>query len=522
MNKRSFREGSASDSSAGGIVEAHGICKSFTGAQVLRNVDLVIQRGEVHALLGMNGSGKSTLAKILSGNYQPDGGTIRVAGRERRAIASPKQAHSLGVRIVHQETPLIDTMSVAECIALFRSYPTAPGARIQWRRLIRESRELLGRLKVDIDPRRMAGALSAAERALVALAIAMGDIEIDAMSLLILDEASASIPEAEADRFLTHVRLLADSGLPVLMVTHRLQEVVDMSDTTTILHDGAVVYRGPTASLTREQMADRIAGGSGAMQASATLSELPRARRAPEDTRQREALMSVHGLTGPSLHGAQLTVCAGEIVGVVGGPESGIAQLPSALVGAAPGYSGELEIKGHRLRLPRSPREALKAGIVLVPRDRLREGAVGSLSIYENVLVPTARRYWHRGRQARATVEQVIESFEVRPADRRALVRDLSGGNQQKVIIGKWLSCAPRVLILDDPTSGVDPGARRRIFDVLQEEVKRGLGVILFSTEVEHFVDYCDRVILMKGGTVTGELVGERLSRSTVAKLAAA
>lgn len=518
MNKRSFLEGGTNDQPAGGsIVQASGISKSFVGRYVLRDLDLEVRRGEIHALLGMNGSGKSTFAKILSGNYTPDAGTITVNGSSYKAIASPKHAHNLGIRIVHQETPLIDTMSVAECIALFRSYPTALGARIRWRRLQSDSRDLLKRLDVTIDPKRMAGQLSAAERALVALAIAMGDIEIDAMSLLILDEASASVPEAEAHRFLSHVRSLADAGLPVLMVTHRLQEVIELADRVTILHDGLAVYKGAAAKLTRGEMADRIAGGAGAL--SSAPSKAPAKRGV---SKQPSTVLAVDELRGPGLAGVSLTVGAGEIVGVVGGPESGIAQLPPALVGAVPGYRGKMRIDGHARAIPRSPREALKAGLVLVPRDRLREGAVGSLSIYENVLVPTSRSYWHRRDRAQKTVGRVMEAFDVRPSDQRSLVRDLSGGNQQKVIIGKWLSCAPRVLVLDDPTSGVDPGARQRIFDVLEEEVERGLGVILFSTEVEHFVDHCDRVILMKGGAISGEVSGEELSRSVVAKLAAA
>jgi ribose transport system ATP-binding protein len=520
MNERSFtgERAGAAVVEQGSTVEARGLCKSFSGRRVLNDVGLRVERGEVHALLGMNGSGKSTLVKILSGNYQPEAGEIVVGGVARKAIASPKQAHGLGVRIVHQEAPLIDTMSVAECFALFRHYPTGVGGHIQKRRLLRESRALLQRLEIDIDPAQMAGQLTAAERALVALTIAIGDIDIAHMSLLILDEASASIPEAEADRFLVHVKALAGAGLPVLMVTHRLHEVTELADRTTILHDGNVVFDGAVAGVSREQMADRIAGGQGAKAETPTPS--PAAERVR--TRPEGVLFSVSELTGPGLDGAELTVAPGEILGVVGGPESGIVELPHALVGALPGYRGRIELDGHSQPLPRSPREALKAGIALVPRDRLREGAVGTLAISENVLLPTVRRYWHKGREARKTVDGVIDAFDVRPAQRKALVRDLSGGNQQKVIIGKWLSSGPRVLVLDDPTSGVDPGARQRIFDVLHTEVQRGLGVILFSTEVEHFVDHCDRIILFSGGRVVDELVGDRLTRSNVAKLAVA
>lgn len=521
-----IRVGPVNDGSIGDVsVEARGLWKSFDGPPVLRDVGLVMRRGEIHALVGANGSGKTTLVKVLCGNHRPDAGTVIVRGTTYEGISSPKKASDLGIRVVHQEAPLIDILSVAECMALFRRYHTGVAGRIQWRAVYREAEEILTDLGIDIDPKTLAGSLSAPERALVALAVAFAETSVSDVSLLILDEASASVPEADAERFLSRVRGLAERGLPILMVTHRLKEVAALADRVTVLDDGRVAYQGPAAEVTIEEMVDLMSGERSRPTSLSEPQSVPPMQRQvvgglPSTS---HSVVDVRGLSTAGLHDLGFSVAAGEVVGVVGGPESGIDELPLALVGAVKVESGEMFLEGVLVPLPRSPREALKRGIVLVPRDRLRDGGIGSLSLHENVLLPVYSRYWHKTALARRTVTDVINRLEVKPAVSRVLLRELSGGNQQKIILGKWLNCEPRLVILDDPTSGIDPSARRTIFKEVQHRAKRDrLGILLFSTEPEQLAEQCDRVIVIDQGRCVAQLAGDSLSYATVARWAAA
>ncbi len=497
-------------------VSVRGLCKSFAGRQVVRAVDMDVYPGEVHALLGMNGSGKSTLVKMLTGNYTAEGGEIVVGDRRFRNIESPRRAVELGILVVHQEAPLVDTLSVAECMALFRRYPTGVAGRIRWGALNREIGELFDRLHIDVDPKLLAGELSAAQRGLVALAVALGEADVSSTNLLVLDEASAAIPEAEADPFLARVRELADEGMPVLMVTHRISEVEEIVDKVTIIRDGAVVHDGPAKELTRERTIALIAG-EGTEAEEAVLH--PTARGGTGTVVGGEVVLRVEDMRRGGEHGIEFSVASGEVLGIVGGPESGIGEVPQVLGGLGPG-KGRMWVNGAEVSWPRSPKEALARGIAVVPRDRLRQGGVGSLSVRENVLLPSARRYWHHPRRAQEAVGTVIEDFDVRPPDPATLLRELSGGNQQKVVIGKWLNCSPEILVLDDPTQGVDPGARERIFEVIRERADEGLAVILLSTEPEQLVQRCDRVLALREGEVAAVLTGQEINHETVSRWA--
>jgi ribose transport system ATP-binding protein len=504
-------------------VAAQGISKSFPGTRALDRVDLRVGAGEVHALLGANGSGKSTLVKVLSGVYQPDEGELRIGDRTVRAIDSPNEAHELGIAVVHQESPLVDTLTVAECVALFRGYPTHRG-RIRWRNVRRDTRELLDRFGIGVDPGTLAGLLSPAERALVALAIALDRIEAHSgdVSLLILDEVTASLPEDQAADYLTQVGTLARSGTPVLMVTHRLSELHDLATQVTVLRDGRRVHHDVAGAVDDDALVRHIVGA----EREATAAAVARVDRVAaveqlwkgRHGKGRRIVLEAEHLVGELVRDATFSLGAGEIVGIGGLAESGVGELPQLLSGAMRRTGGTLRVDGREIPADASPGDVIDAGLALLPADRLRSGGIASLSVKENVVLPDARRYWHRGNAERATLRHLIERLDVRPPSAAALFGSLSGGNQQKVLLGKWLLLGPSVIVLDDPTSGVDPGARETIFSILREAASGGLSVVLFSTELEQLVAMCSRVLVLRDGAVTTELAGDELTRETVTK----
>lgn len=505
------------------------ISKAFPGIQALKGVDLTVKRGQVHALLGENGSGKSTLVKVIAGVYEPDEGSITIAGQRRSSLHSPAAAHDLGVRAVHQEAPLVDTLRVTECVALFHGYPIGGLGRVRWSRLVRRTFQLFEELGISIDPRAMASSLSPAERALVSLAIALGGVG-GQTELLVLDEATAALPQRDADVFLERVASLAGQGLPVLMVTHRLGEL-GIADEVTVLRDGAVVHSGPADDASEEFLVEKMVGES----------DLARGRAAPvgadagsvvrlwASSRRGAAAgavgdepsaLEVAHLGTNLLRDVSLEVVRGEIVGVAGLRDSGIGELPLVLAGALERSQGEIRVNGTVLPRRLTPRRARDAGIALVPADRLHQGGVASLSVADNIVLPEAQRYWHNARFERGVVQAVLDELDVRPPNGAALFGQLSGGNQQKALFGKWLLLRPSVLVLDDPTYGVDPGARRKIFEIIHGAAAEGVGILLFSTEPEQLVATCSRVLVLREGLIAGELAGTDLDLETLTRWA--
>ncbi len=499
------------------MVAVNSISKSFPGTLALDRVNLSVGAGNVHALLGANGSGKSTLVRILTGVHQPDDGSVTIGGRELRQIASPSHASTLGIAAVHQESPLVDTLTVAECVALFRGYPTAH-RRIRWRALRRQTRELLERHDVGVDPGMLAGLLSPAERALVGLAIALDRVDAG-LQLLVLDEVTASLPQGQANAYLERVGALAAAGTPVLMVTHRLAEVHQLASHVTVLRDGRVVHQGQATDATDDSLVEHMVGDRPPAHDARSRT---RGKAAPAELWRRQhraggpVVLEVEQLAGKLVVDASFTVDAGEIVGIGGRAECGVNELPLLLSGAMPRSGGRVRIQGRELPERATPREFLRAGLALLPADRLRSGGVASLSVRDNVVLPDARRYWHRRALERAVLRQLIERLDVRPSSESTLFGSLSGGNQQKVLLGKWLLMGPAVLVLDDPTSGVDPGARETIFSMLRQAASEGLAVLLFSTEPEQLAATCSRILVLRDGVIATELAGDGLTLQTV------
>jgi ribose transport system ATP-binding protein len=492
---------------------------------VLRGVNLTIRAGEVHALLGANGSGKSTLVKILTGVYQPDAGSIAVRGQTVSAFSSPHDAGTYGTAVVHQEAPLIDTMTVAQCIGVFRGFSTSALGRVDWGTLERETKALLDRYEVQVSPRQLAGKLSPADRALVALVIALDRVR-DGVELLILDEVTASLPEAQAKVFLRRVGAVAKDGVAVLMVTHRLTELKDLACSVTVLREGGVVHSGSAGEATDEQLVAHMVGvgekESGVRERSSgsavrkLWSAEKKPRRFPPGA-DAPALV-LEGVAGTFLRDVHFEVRSGEIVGMAGLVDAGIAELPQILGGLVPRRGGTIRVSGAPMSLRMLPREAIEAGLAVLPGDRLRNGGIANLSVSDNVILPDVDRFWRRRHLKAEILRNVISVLDVRPPSGRILFGKLSGGNQQKSLLGKWLLTRPAVLVLDDPTSGVDPGAREKIFEILHDAAREGLGILLFSTEPEQLASICGRVLILRQGRIVTELTGPTLSRETISR----
>ncbi len=505
----------------------------FGDVLAVSDVSLDLIAGQVHGLIGANGSGKSTLVKIISGVLNPTSGSIGVDGESRAGLGSPAEAARLGVRVIHQEAPLIDTMTVLESVAIFRGYERRRWGQIDWRALRREIGRLLEQMDVPVALNQLCAQVSPADRAGLALAIALGD-EAEAaepVRLLIVDEVTAAIPDRDTARHLERLRLVAERGVAVVMVTHRLAEL-EIADDTTILRAGSVVYRQgssvrrPVAELVEEMASGATSAelvGHGGQPARSTpvqklWSVAPPARSLEHSASRTgaEPVLSLQNVTGDELRGVSFEARPGEVVGFAGLPHAGITELPLVLAGAVQRTGGSLRVGDREIARAATPVDMIEAGLAVVPSDRLRAGGVASLSVDENVVLPALKQYWHKRARRRSVVEGVIDAFDVRPRNGKAALGALSGGNQQKVLIGKWLALRPAVLCLDDPTYGVDPGARETIFDAILDAAALGVCVLFFSTEPEQLVRVCTRVLVIGEGVIERELSGAELTLQTL------
>jgi ribose transport system ATP-binding protein len=507
-------------------LSATGLIKEFAGVRALDNVAIDLRDGEIHALIGANGSGKSTLVKVLTGVYQPDHGTITVGARQRPGLASPVQAAQSGIAVVHQEAPLVDTMTVAESVALFRGYPMRAG-RIAWDELHASTEAMLLAHDVHVDPRTLGARLSPAERALVSVVVALDQVDTG-LQLLVLDEVTAPLPEKQAAAFLDHVRAIANNGTAVLMVTHRLAELHGRADRVTVLRNGRVVHAAAADAVEHRQLVGIMVGAGAPVAETATagggaMNRLwkafaPRGGDTVPAQSAGQAVLVADNLSGQVLRDVSFTLRRGEIVGIAGLTESGIAELPLLLGGVTSRTSGQLTINGREMPEKMTPRRAIDAGVALLPVDRLRSGGIATLDLTENTLLPSLGRFWHARAREREAMDNVIREFDVQPPRREALLGKLSGGNQQKVLLAKWLSLRPNVLILEDPTSGVDPNARTTMFRAMREAAQEGVAILFLSTEPDQLAAMCSRVIVLRNGAIAAELTGSDLDRDVVSQ----
>jgi len=507
-----------------GRIWAVHLSKSFSGRRVLNDVSMRVRAGELHALVGANGSGKSTFIKCLTGVQAPDAGaTIEIGGRLVPTSFGPKGAAALGLRVVHQDAPLIDALSLCDVLALYRGFPTRM-ALVQQRQLERETRTLLSALDVDIDPSTRTGDLTPAERAMVMLALAMSDID-GRRGVVVLDESTAHIPVADARRFLESVEIAADRGVGVVIVTHRLSEVFDFCTHVTALRGGEVVLQAPISECTRDDLVHAIVGNPSAdkprdMESVRICERFSPLLRTPQDVHHVNAdaiaVLEMDDVYGRRLTGFNLSVAPGEIVGVCGIVGSGATELGRLLSGIQEVKAGSISVGGVTLGRRTSPRRVQKLGLGYVPGDRLNEGGVVSLTVRDNVALPNLNYYGVSRQKLESDVRELIDIFDVRPSDPNAVFGSLSGGNQQKVVIGKVALLRPKVFVLDDPTAGVDPGAREEIYAVLRGISKSGTAIVLISSEPSQLVGLADRVVIVRDGRQIMQLQDSDISEFAI------
>ncbi|MEU2272975.1 sugar ABC transporter ATP-binding protein [Streptomyces olindensis] len=488
------------------LVRVRGLGKRFGGTVALAGVDLDVHAGSVLALLGPNGAGKSTLIKILAGVHQADAGQITVAGHP---LGSHTATRSMS--FIHQDLGLVDWMTVAENIALTTGYARRAGL-ISWRR----TRErCVGALRIvagHLDPDTPVSALAPADRSLVAIARALAA----RARVIVLDEPTARLPAADSARLFRVLHDLRDRGHAILYVTHRLDEVYQVADTFAVLRDGRLVSHGRLAGHSPARLVHDIVGEE----------EEPAAHRPAGAPAHAPAVLTLDGVRTARTGPVDLELAAGEVLGLVGLSDAGHTDLGRALAGAGPLLGGRAVLHGRPYR-PRTVAEAVARGVGFVPGDRLREGCLAELTVRENLLAnpragggPAPR--WIGPRRERARAAALIDRFAVRPRDSETPIATLSGGNQQKVMIGRWLRADLRLLILEEPTAGVDVGAKAAIHRLLREALEAGLAVLLLSTDFEEVAGVCRRTLVFVRGAVTAELSGPALTVAGLTRAASA
>ncbi len=492
---------------AGGIetpeIEISGFSKTFPGQRALEGVDMKLFAGEIHALVGENGSGKSTLIKCLSGYHTPDhGAMLKVRGQPVRLPYGAREAASHGLVFVHQDFGIVPSLTVMENIALGTGFATRRGS-IQWREQAKIARRELGRLgHGDIPPELEARHLSASMQAIVAIARSLAAAESGAR-LIVLDEPTAALPEAEVTTLFEVVRRLAVMGATVLFVSHRLSEVFDLATHVTVLRDARKVGSYDVKELDERRLVELIVGR-----------DLPNLYPDSTSAPRRDVVLRVKGLVGNRLNGVDFEAHRGEILGIAGLQGSGRSELMRTLFGAQQPAGGVIELDGRPVRFA-SSRSAIDAGMALVPEDRLHFGALGHLTVAENLSLPTVGRYFRRGwlqrRGERARVRQLIDEFHVQPPDPDRLMCRLSGGNQQKAILAKWIETGPTVLLLDEPVQGVDVGSKTEIWALIEHLVAtRGTTVLVTSSDFDDLQGICHRVLVLRDGRIVADLADGR------------
>ena len=475
------------------LLEAEGIRKTFGGITALDDVSFTVRAGEVHGLVGENGAGKSTLMKILSGSYRQDAGVIRVRGQEV-TLGTPARALAHGIALVPQELDLLPHLNVMENI-WFGRYPCKRGGRVDWATLRARTEALLQRLGADISPLARVASLSVADQQMVAIARGLSHNA----QVLLLDEPTSTLTPREVDHLRRVVQGLKAGGVGVVFISHHLPEVMELCDRITVLRDGRYVGTYERSAVTAEDVVQLMVGDkAGSLYAT------------KEDIPVGEPVLIAEGIRCPGkLHDISLTVRRGEIVGVAGLVGAGRSELAHALFGNLPRAEGRILINGAPVPI-RSPRDAIRAGIALLPEDRQHQGLLTRMSIRENTTLAALHQFvrWYRisrSQETRATQVQ-MERLAVKAVGPEQQVRNLSGGNQQKVALGKWLLTDPVLLILDEPTRGIDVGAKAQVHRIITDLARAGLGILLISSELPEILSLSDRILVMYRGRIAAEL----------------
>jgi ribose transport system ATP-binding protein len=482
-------------------LEVRGVRKSFAGVLVLRDAS-------VHALVGHNGSGKSTLIKILAGFHAPDRDVAGACFGRVFPLGDHVAASRVGLRFVHQDLGLIDELGTVDNLALGPGFPVRSGGTIRWGEARRRSREIMASLGYQVDVTRPVGLLSASERTGVAIARALQSWSGDP-AVVVLDEPTAAMPAPEVERLFGAIRRLREQGLGIVYVSHHLEEILALADDVTVLRNGRVAASRPVAGLTHGDLVTMVVGRDLA----AAMHAAP-----AQPAAEQPAVLRVHDLETAGVHGVSFTVQTGEIVGLAGIAGSGREAVLPAIAGAT-GRRGAVHVNGNAVP-PGRPRAAIRAGIGLVPADRRRAAVFPSFSATSNLTVSGVSRYARFGllnhRAETADASRWLRDLGVTPPAAGAPILTLSGGNQQKIMVGRWLRCEPAVLALDEPTQGVDVGACQAVYASIRRAAGAGRGVLISSADSGELASLCHRVIVLIRGRVAAELAGPRLDAEQI------
>lgn len=490
------------------LLEMRGIVKEFPGVRALDQVDLTVREGSVHALMGENGAGKSTLMKCLFGIYEKDAGEILLDG-ERVEFKSPKQALDKGVAMVHQELNQALKRSVMDNIWLGR-YPTRFGFTSE-KEMEQKTRTVFEDLGLSIDPKRIMGTMSVAERQMAEIAKA---VSYNAR-IIVLDEPTSSLTEEEVGHLFRIIRTLRERGCGIIYISHKMEEILQISDEITVMRDGAHVATEPADSMTMERIIRLMVGR-----------EL--SNRFPEKSaKQGDTVLEIKNISSryAKVKDVSLTVKKGEIVGLAGLAGAGRSELLENIFGISAREAGELYLNGKQI-FNRTPREAISNGFAFLTEERRATGIFGILDITENTTITALHKYrrWKlllSDRKRRVDTDKMIRRLAVKTTSRETQIRTLSGGNQQKVILSRWLLTSPQILLLDEPTRGIDVGAKYEIYVLLEELAAAGKSILMVSSELPELMGVCHRIYVMSGGEITGVVDAASTTQEQIMTLAA-
>lgn len=491
------------------LLEMHGISKEFPGVKALDNVSLTVRPGTVHALMGENGAGKSTLMKCLFGIYSKDSGTIVLDGREV-SFKSSKEALENGVAMVHQELNQALTRSVQDNLWLGR-YPTMGGLMVNEGVMRRRTKEIFEELGVEVNPKAIMSTLPVSQRQMVEIAKAVSYHA----KIIVFDEPTSSLTEVEVEHLFRIINMLRDQGCGIIYISHKMEEILRISDEVTIMRDGAWVATKPAKGLTMEEIIRLMVGR-----------ELTN-RFPPKENVPGDVILEVEHLSGryTRLKDAGFQLRAGEILGVAGLDGSGRTEVLENLFGSMTKGSGVIRLHGKVIK-NRTPQESIKNGFALLTEERRATGIFGIRDIRENTVIVNLHSYLMGGiclsdRRMKEDTDWSIRAMSIKTPSQKTQMRSLSGGNQQKVIIGRWLLTKPEILLLDEPTRGIDVGAKYEIYQLIINLAKEGKGVIMVSSEMPELLGVCDRILVMSGGQVAGEVDAKQTSQEEILTLAA-
>jgi len=494
------------------ILAIRNLSKTLIGQKVLRSVSMDVLPGEVHALVGQNGSGKSTLIKCLSGYWDPDPGAEFILAGQSLPIPYPSsRAHEFGMAFIHQDLGLVPSLTVMENFCLGRGFATGFGARILWQVEAERVKKLITDFGHDISPWTLVRDLTSSDKTIVAIVRSLEE-STQKRRLLILDESTAALPQDEVQRLFAAIRRARELGIGIIYVSHRLQEVFEIADRVTILRDGKRVGTFPMRELSERRLVELIVG-------KAIDSYYPKI----DIHKGTDVLLRVENLSGEKVRGASFTVNRGEIAGIAGLLGSGCSELGRLLFGAEQRTEGRIWFKGKEVTF-KHPVQAMRSGIGMVTEDRHFDGSFPRQTVRENIAITDIRRFWKRfrlqKRAERREIAHLIHAFQVKPPDSDRAFRSLSGGNQQKTILAKWLRLKPDLLICDEPVRGVDIGSKTEIYNLIEQATKDGTAVLMISSEYADLEHMCDKVLVMHNGRIIAELYGAQLTEERIAEFA--